>query len=263
MHNFDMMRPTTIADAVAALASDEAQPLGGGQTLIPTMKQRLAAPATLVSTSAIAEMKGVCKDDAGRVCIGGATTHATVAAEAAALYPGLAGLASGIGDPAVRNRGTIGGSLANNDPAACYPAAALGSGATIVTNTREIAADDYFQGMFETALEEGELITEVKFPVPEVSNYQKFLQPASRFALTGVFVAKYADGVRVAVTGASESGVFCWTEAEEALSADFSASAIAGLTVSAEGMIGDLHGTPEYRAHLVKVMTGRAVSAAS
>ena len=263
MHNFEMMRPTTIADAVAALASDEAQPLGGGQTLIPTMKQRLAAPTTLVSTSAIAEMQGVCKDDAGRVCIGGATTHATVAAEAGKYYPGLAGLASGIGDPAVRNRGTIGGSLANNDPAACYPAAALGSGATIVTDKREIAADDYFQGMFETALDEGELVIEVKFPVPEVSNYQKFLQPASRFALTGVFVAKYADGVRVAVTGASESGVFRWAEAETALSADFSASAIAGLTVPSEGMIGDLHGTPEYRAHLVKVMTGRAVAAAS
>ena len=263
MHNFELMKPATIADAVTALSGDEAQPLGGGQTLIPTMKQRLAAPVTLVSTTGIAEMQGVCVNDAGQVCIGGATTHATVAAEASAHYPGLAALAGGIGDPAVRNRGTIGGSLANNDPAACYPAAALGSGATIVTNAREIAADDYFQGLFETALDVGEMITEVRFPVPQASNYQKFLQPASRFALTGVFVARYDDGVRVAVTGASESGVFRWTEAEAALASDFSAGAVAGLSVSAGGMIGDLHGTPEYRAHLVKVLTGRAVSAAA
>ncbi|MCG6904663.1 MAG: FAD binding domain-containing protein [Rhodobacter sp.] len=262
MHNFELVKPTTIADAVAALSGEDAQALGGGQTLIPTMKQRLAAPTTLVSTTGISEMQGVCVDDAGRVCIGGATTHATVAAEAAAHYPGLAALAGGIGDPAVRNRGTIGGSLANNDPSACYPSAALGSGATIVTNSREIAADDFFQGMFETALEEGEIITEVKFPVPQASNYQKFLQPASRFALVGVFVARYADGVRVAVTGASESGVFRWSEAEAALSDSFAASAIGGLSVPADGMIGDLHGTPEYRAHLIGVMTGRAVAAA-
>lgn len=263
MHNFELVKPTTIADAVSALSGEDAQPLGGGQTLIPTMKQRLAAPATLVSTTGIAEMRGVCVDDAGNVCIGGATTHATVAREAAAHYPGLAALANGIGDPAVRNRGTIGGSLANNDPSACYPAAALGSGATIVTNAREIAADDYFTGLFETALEEGEIITEVKFPVPQASNYQKFLQPASRFALVGVFVARFANGVRVAVTGASESGVFRWAEAEAALSADFAASAIRGLSASADGMIGDLHGTPAYRAHLIGVMTGRAVAAAN
>lgn len=263
MHNFELVKPTTIADAVTALSGDEAQPLGGGQTLIPTMKQRLAAPVTLISTTGIAEMQGVCVDDAGRVCIGGATTHASVAAEASAHYPGLAALAGGIGDPAVRNRGTIGGSLANNDPSACYPAAALGSGATIVTNAREITADDYFTGLFETALNEGEIITEVKFPVPQASNYQKFLQPASRFALVGVFVARYGDGVRVAVTGASESGVFRWAAAETALSADFSAGALKGLSAAADGMIGDLHGTPAYRAHLVGVMTGRAVAAAN
>jgi len=263
MHNFELVKPTTIADAVQALSGDEAQALGGGQTLIPTMKQRLADPGTLVSTLGISEMHGVCTDDSGRICIGGATTHAAVAAETAASYPGLSGLASHIGDPAVRNRGTIGGSLANNDPAACYPAAVLGSRATVVTNTREIEADDYFQGMFTTALNEGELITEVKFPVPEVSNYQKFLQPASRFALVGVFVAKFSDGVRVAVTGASNEGVFRWSEAETALSANFSADAISGLSVPSDGMIGDLHGTPEYRAHLIKVMTGRAVAAAS
>lgn len=163
----------------------------------------------------------------------------------------------------MRNRGTIGGSLANNDPAACYPAAALASGATIVTNSREIAADDYFQGMFDTALDEGEIITAVKFPIPQAANYQKFVQPASRFALVGVFVAKSADGVRVAVTGASNEGVFRWTEAETALSANFSASALDGLSVSPDNMIADLHGSPTYRAHLVKVMTGRAVTAAS
>lgn len=262
MYDFDIEKPGSIADAVKALGGDEAQALGGGQTLIPTLKQRLASPSTLVSLAGLSEMVGICTDDGGRLCIGGATTHAAVAADGS--YPGLAGLASHIGDPAVRNRGTIGGSLANNDPAACYPAAALGSGATIVTNTREIAADDYFQGMFETALNEGEIITEVKFPIPEKSNYAKFVQPASRFALVGVFVAKYADGVRVAVTGASESGVHRWTAAEAALSANFSADAVAGLDApNADGLINDLHGSGAYRAHLVKVMTGRAVAAAS
>jgi carbon-monoxide dehydrogenase medium subunit len=260
MYAFDVTRPKTVAEAVAALAGDEAQALGGGQTLIPTLKQRLAAPATLVSLSAIDEMKGVCADG-GTLTIGGGTTHATVAAEASA-YPALAALAANIGDPAVRSRGTIGGSLANNDPSACYPSAALASGATIVTNNREIAADDYFQGLFTTALNEGEIITAVKFPVPEKANYQKFVQPASRFSLVGVFVAKYADGVRVAVTGASENGVFRWTDAEAALSANFSADAVEGLTASADGLINDLHGDAEYRAHLIKVMTKRAVAAA-
>lgn len=261
MYEFEFERPSTIADAAKAMGGDDAQALGGGQTLIPTLKQRLASPGTLVSLGGIDEMKGICKDDAGRLCIGGATTHAAVAADGS--YAALSAMASHIGDPAVRNRGTIGGSLANNDPAACYPAAALGSGATIVTNNREIAADDYFQGMFSTALEDGEIITEVKFPIAEKANYQKFLQPASRFALVGVFVAKYADGVRVAVTGASEEGVHRWSEAEAALSVDFSASSLEGLSVKADGLISDLHGSAAYRAHLVKVMTGRAVSAAS
>ena len=263
MHNFELQRPTTIADAVSALNGEEAQALSGGQTLLPTMKQRLAAPETLVSLTGISEMQGVCTNDAGQICIGGATTHATVAAETASSFPGLSGLASHIGDPAVRNRGTVGGSLANNDPAACYPAAALGTGAIIITNSRQIAADDYFDGMFTTALEDGEIITEVRFPVPEVSNYQKFVQPASRFALVGVFVAKYSDGVRVAVTGASNDGVFRWTEAETALSQAFGTDALANLSVDAGDMISDLHGTPEYRAHLVKVMTSRAVSASA
>lgn len=262
MYNFDFEKPESVADAIAALQGEEAQALGGGQTLIPTLKQRLASPSTLVSLKGIAEMQGVCLGDDGSVCIGGATNHATVAAEAGA-YPALADTAAHIGDPAVRNRGTVGGSLANNDPSACYPAAALGSGATIVTNARQIAADDFFQGMFTTALDEGEIITEVRFPVPEKANYQKFVQPASRFALVGVYVAKYADGVRVAITGASNDGVFRWAEAEAALSANFSASALDGLSLSGDDMISDLHGTGQYRAHLCAVMTKRAVSAAA
>lgn len=262
MYEFEFKRPKSVADAVAALVGEDAQALGGGQTLLPTMKQRLAAPTTLVSLAAISEMKGVSDGDGGRICIGGATTHADVATATAARYPALAALASHIGDPAVRNRGTIGGSLANDDPAACYPAAVLGSGATVVTNAREIAADDYFQGLFTTALDEGEIITEVKFPVPETANYQKFLQPASRFALVGVFVAKFAGAVRVAVTGASEEGVYRWSAAETALSASFSADALDGLSAEAPGMLADMHGSAAYRAHLVGVLTKRAVAAA-
>ncbi len=260
MYNFDVEQPTTVADAAQALGGEDAQALGGGQTLIPTLKARLASPSVLVSLSGVDEMKGVCTGDSGELCIGGATTHATVAREGGA-YPALAGLAGRIGDPAVRNRGTIGGSLANNDPSACYPAGALASGATIVTNTREIGADDYFQGMFSTALEEGEIITEVKFPVPEAAHYEKVLQPASRFPLVAAFVAKFSDGVRVAITGASNDGVFRWAEAEAALSANFSADAIAGLSLDGSNMISDLHGSGEYRAHLVGVTTRRAVAA--
>ncbi|PVA11695.1 carbon monoxide dehydrogenase [Pelagivirga sediminicola] len=261
MYAFEIERPETVEEAIKALSRDEAQPLGGGQTLIPTLKQRLAMPSVLVSLTGIAAMRGICTDDAGLLCIGGGTTHGEVAA-GADKFAGLAMMAAKIGDPAVRNRGTMGGSLANNDPSACWPAAALGAGATIVTDKREIAADDFFQGMFDTARDEGEIITEAKFPVPEKSAYAKFEQPASRFALVAAFVAKYSGGVRVAITGASESGVFRWTEAEEALGRDFGPGALDGLHVEPDGMIGDLHGTPEYRAHLVGVMTRRAVEAA-
>ncbi len=260
MYNFDYEKPSTVADAVAALGDEDAQALGGGQTLIPTLKQRLASPTTLVSLSGISEMQGI-TDEGASITIGGATVHADVASNGA--IAALSDLAGNIGDPAVRNRGTIGGSLANNDPSACYPSAALGLGATIVTNTREIAADDYFQGMFSTALDEGEIITAVKVPKPEAANYQKFEQPASRFALVGVFVAKTSGGVRVAVTGASEEGVFRWTEAEAALNGSFSADALEGMAPDADGMIADLHGTSAYRAHLVGVMTRRAVAACS
>ena len=261
MYNFDFVKPATIANAAMAMAADGAQALAGGQTLIPTMKQRLASPTVLVSLTGIPEMRGVCMADDG-VAIGAATIHAVVAQQAAKYYPALAQLAGNIGDPAVRNKGTLGGSLANNDPSACYPAAVLASAATVHTNKRRIKADDYFQGMFTTALEEAEFITSVTFPVPQKAAYIKFEQPASHFALTAVFVAKYADGVRVAVTGAAENGVFRWADAEAALSTNFAASAIANLTVPSKGMIGDLHGTPAYRANLVKVLTGRAVSAA-
>lgn len=262
MYEFEFEKPTTLADAVQALAAEGAQALGGGQTLLPTMKQRLAMPEKLVSLTGVPELKGVTIEGSS-LTIGGGTPHGVVATEVAGRYPALAQLASHIGDPAVRNRGTIGGSLANNDPSACYPSAVLASGATIVTNAREIAADDYFQGMFTTALDAGEIITAVRFPVPQVANYQKFVQPASRFALVGVFVAKFADGVRVAVTGASEDGVFRWNAAETALTGRFDTSAVDGLSVDPAPMIEDMHGSKAYRAHLVTVLTARAVAAAS
>ncbi len=260
MYPFEITTPLTIDAAVQALQNEEAQPLAGGQTLIPTLKARLAMPEVLVSLTGIKELQSIAERD-GQLCVGAGVTHANLAKQTA-QYPALAALAVDIGDPAVRNRGTIGGSLANNDPAACYPAAALASAATIVTNARAIAADDYFLGMFETALDEGEIITEVRFPIPQAAYYAKFTQPASRFALVGVFVARFADAVRVAVTGASEEGVFRWLDAETALSQAFSAQALDGLTVPTEGMMDDIHGTPDYRAHLIAVLTKRAVIAA-
>ncbi|HEU0221763.1 MAG TPA: FAD binding domain-containing protein [Paracoccaceae bacterium] len=259
MYEFEFVKPASLAEAVAALKAEDAKALGGGQTLIPTLKQRLAKPSRLVSLTGLAELVGI-SEAGGILTVKGATPHAEVTRVAA--FPALAAMAAHIGDPAVRNRGTIGGSLANNDPAADYPAAVLATGATIVTNAREIEADDFFQGLFTTALEEDEIITAVKFPIPEKANYQKFPQPASRFALTGSFVAKYPSGVRVAVTGASEQGVFRWSAAEAALTASFSPQALDALTVDPNGLIGDIHGSPEYRANLVKVLTKRAVQAA-
>jgi carbon-monoxide dehydrogenase medium subunit len=263
MYNFDYVKPGSVADAVKALAAEDAQPISGGQTLLPTLKQRLGKPTALVDLTKIPGLTGI-EVSADAVTIKGATTHAAVAAHEGVrkAIPALAHLAAHIGDPAVRNRGTIGGSVANNDPAACYPSAVLALGATVMTSAGDIAADDFFQGMFATALEPGAIVTGVKFPIPQKAAYQKFVQPASRFALTGVFVAKFASGVRVAVTGASQSGVFRWTEAEAALSASFTPEAVEKLTVDASDMIGDIHGSPDYRAHLVKVMTKRAVAAA-
>lgn len=263
MYNFDYVKSASVADAVAALSEEGTQPISGGQTLLPTLKQRLGMPSTLVDLSTIAELKGISVAD-GKVVIKGATRHVEVetSAEVKAAFPALAALAGGIGDPQVRNKGTIGGSVANNDPSACYPSACLGTGATIMTSGGDFAADEFFQGMFTTALPEGQIVTGVSFPIPEKASYQKFVQPASRFAMVGVFVAKFANEVRVAVTGASEEGVFRWTDAEAQLAGNFSAEAIADLTVSPEGMIADIHGSSEYRAHLIGVMTRRAVAAA-
>ena len=263
MYPTNYHKASTIEDAVAALgAGDDAKILAGGQTLIATMKQRLAEPSDLVDIRGIPGLSGV-SSDGGTLTIGAATTHAEVAgnADVAALCPALVTLASGIGDPAVRHQGTIGGSLANNDPAADYPAAVLALGATIVTNTREIAADDFFDGLFETALQDGEIITSVKFPVAESTGYAKFPQPASRFALVGVFVANTKSGARVAVTGAGENGVFRHAGLESALGADWSSDAAGGVSTSAEGLMSDIHASAEYRAHLVGVMAKRAVSA--
>lgn len=254
-------KPASVADAVAALGSaDDAKVLAGGQTLLPTMKQHLAAPSDLVDIRGLDGMVGV-TDNGDSLTIGAATTHAEVAATATAI-PALASLAAGIGDPAVRHMGTIGGSLANNDPAADYPAAALGLGATIVTNAREIAADDFFEGMFTTALEDDEIITAVRFPKPKRAGYAKFRNPASRYALVGAFVADTGSGVRVAITGAGADGVFRHDGLESALGGNFSADAVSGVAVSSDGLLSDMHADAAYRANLISVMTKRAVEAA-
>lgn len=263
MHNFAFHRPASVADAVKAVAAaSDGKIIAGGQTLLPTLRQRLASPSDLVDLGAIADLKGI-KAEGDGVTIGAMTTHAEVASSAIVqgTIPALAHLAAHIGDRQVRARGTLGGSLANNDPAADYPAAVLGLGATIRTNKREIKADDYFQGMFTTALEDGEIITAVHFPKPEKAAYEKFVQPASRFALVGVFVAKTKSGVRVAVTGAGQEGVFRAKEVEAAL-ANFTADAAKGAKVPAGHLNSDLHGSADYRAHLISVLAGRAVAAA-
>ncbi len=262
MYAFTYHQPKNVA-AAAALLGDDAKILAGGQTLLPTMKQRLAAPTAIVDLTKISELSGVSREG-NDIVIGAMTRHADVATSAAVAQaiPALAALAGMIGDPAVRARGTIGGSLANNDPAADYPAAALALGATIVTNTREIAAEAFFKGLFETALEAGEIITKVRFPIPRKAAYVKFPNPASRYALVGVFVAKTAGGVRVAVTGAGASGVFRATQVEAALAGNFAASALAGVTAPATGLNSDLHADAAYRAHLIVVLAKRAVAAA-
>lgn len=264
MYEFDYLRPATLSEAKSARHEDEdAVFLAGGQTLLHTMKARLAMPSTVISLAAIEALRGVTVRDDGGVTFGAMCTHAEIA-HSAQIPTALADLAGNIGDPAVRNKGTIGGSLANNDPSACWPAAVLACDAVIVTDRRRIAADDFFDGLFTTSLDEGELICTIEFPATARTGYAKFEQPASRFALVGVFVAQAADGaVRVAVTGASEEGVFRWSEAEAALSANFEAAALSDLTMQADAMIADVHGTPAYRAHLVRVMTERAVAAAN
>lgn len=263
MYDFAYQKPASLADAVRALASDdEAKALAGGQTLIPVLKQRLNKPTTLVDLSKLGLTGITVTGDS--VTIGAMTNHATVAASADVkrAIPALAALAGGIGDIQVRNRGTIGGSMANNDPSACYPSAALALGATITTNKRSINADDYFQGMFTTALEPGELVTSVSFPIPAKAAYVKFKNPASRYAMVGVFVATGPKGVRVAVTGAGQGGVFRHTAAEAALASSFSPAALTGVSIAPDNMNSDIHASAPYRAHLVGVITRRAVTAA-
>ena len=263
MYTFEYHRPESLSGAVADLANPDAKALAGGMTLLPTMKQRLASPAALIDLKSVHELAGIAREG-DNLAIGAMTRHADVARSnvVQAAIPALAVLAGGIGDPHVRNMGTIGGSVANNDPSADYPAGALALGATIVTNKRRISAKDFFTGLFETALESGELITQVIFPIPQRAAYMKFANPASRYALVGVFVAKTAGGVRVAVTGAGSNGVFRLSEFEAALDANFSPAALNGLSVPASGLNSDLHADADYRAHLIGVMARRAVAAA-
>jgi carbon-monoxide dehydrogenase medium subunit len=261
MQGFDYQTPSSVADAAKAAAAGDAKILAGGQSLLAAMRLGLAAPSALVDLGGIAALKGI-KVAGDTVTIGAMTTHAEVAAskEVAKAIPALAALAAGIGDRQVRNRGTIGGALANNDPAADYPAAVLGLGATVKTDRREIAADAFFKGLYETALQDGEVITSVSFPLPQKAGWQKFKQPASRFAIVGVFVSKSASGVRVAVTGAGPC-VFRSKALEDRLAADFSAKACEGVKVDAAGLNSDLHGSAEYRAALIPVLAARAVAA--
>ncbi|WP_085025690.1 FAD binding domain-containing protein [Ensifer aridi] len=265
MYDTNYHRASSIDEAVNIMAAAaEGKYLSGGMTLIPTMKQRLAAPSDLVDLRHIAEMKGIAVD--GRsVRIGAASTHEEVATSAAlaAVCPAICRLAAHIGDPHVRHMGTIGGSIANNDPAADYPAAMLALDAVIVTDRREISAGDFFTGLFETALEDGEIITAVRFEAPARAAHQKFPNPASRYAMTGVFVVRRDDGgVRVAVTGAGSDGVFRHPGLEAALAANWSPDAVANVMVDATDLLSDLHASAAYRANLVKVMTKRAVAAA-
>ncbi|MBX9457925.1 MAG: xanthine dehydrogenase family protein subunit M [Rhizobium sp.] len=263
MKSFTYHKPATIADAVALLSiSDTGSPLAGGMTLLPTMKQRLASPETIVDLSGIVALRGI-RLEGDALVIGAMTRHADVAASdlVAAKLPGLARLAARIGDQQVRHRGTIGGSVANNDPAADYPSAILALDAEIITDRRRIAADDFFLGMFETALEPGEIITGFRIPIPEMSAYSKFGNPASRYALAGVFVAKTASGIRVAVTGAGSS-VFRPADIENALGASFTPEALDRISIDATSLLSDIHADREYRAHLVMVMAKRAVALA-
>lgn len=262
MNDFQFHRPSTVKDAISALKkASDGKYLGGGQSLLPVMKLGLAAPTDLVALAGVADLSGI-RVEGKELVIGAATTHAEVAASPVVqkAIPALAGLAEHIGDPQVRHRGTLGGSLAHNDPSADYPAAVLALGATVQTDRRRIGADDYFRGMYATALEPDEIVTAVRFPIPEKAAYAKFPHPASRFALVGVMVAKGPDGVRVAVTGAGP-GVFRATPFEKALSGRFSADALASASVPAAGLTSDPFGSADYRAHLVGVMARRAVAA--
>ena len=261
MYAFEYLRANSLAEAGAMLAQHpEAKLLAGGQTFIPTLKARLAQPTHVVDLARIKDLAGI-TSAGGALTIGAMTRHVEVAESSVVkgAIPALAALALQIGDQQVRNRGTLGGSMANNDPAADYPAAVLALNATIITTQREIAADDYFQGMFSTALEEGEIVKAIRFPIPKRAAYSKFHHPASGYAMAGAFVADGAGGVRVAITGAGASGVFRWAEAEAALAKNFAAAALAGLKIDDGICITDLHAGADYRAHLAAVMTRRAV----
>lgn len=264
MYDFAYHKPSSVADAVAARSgAEDGTYVAGGMTLVPTLKQRLAQPSDLVDLGGVGELTGI-SVSGDTVTIKAMTTHAAVAnsAEVQSAIPALAALAGGIGDPQVRNRGTIGGSIANNDPAADYPAACLALGATIKTDKREMSANDFFTGLFETALDDGEMIVSVSFPKPEKAAYEKFDNPASRYALVGVFVAKTGGGVKVAVTGAGQDGVFRVPDMESALASNWSAGAVEGIAVDAEELNADIHASAEYRSHLITVMAKRAVTAA-
>ena len=265
MYQTTYHRASSVDEATSLFAKGtEAKYLAGGHTLIPVMKQRLASPSDVIDIGKIKDLVGI-EVTGDAVTIKAATTHYDVANSAAVqkAIPALAHLASTIGDPAVRHRGTIGGSLANNDPAADYPAAVLALGATVTTNKRTIAAGDFFKGLFTTALDDGEMITQVSFPIPAKAGYSKFPHPASRFALTGVFAVKTKAGdVRIAVTGAFQSGVARVGAIETALKANWAASALDGVTVSADNLMSDIHAAADYRANLIKVMAQRAVTAA-
>jgi aerobic carbon-monoxide dehydrogenase medium subunit len=258
-------RPSSIDEAAALFAKGaESKYLAGGHTLIPVMKQRLAAPSDVIDLARIKELVGI-EVSGDMLIIKAATTYYDIlqSADAGKAIPAIVHLTSVLGDPAVRHRGTIGGSIANNDPAADFPAALLALGATVKTNKRSIAADDFFKGLFSTALEDGEIITQVAFPIPAKAAYAKMRHPASRFALTGVFVAKTKSGdVRVTATGASQSGVIRVPAIEAALQANWSAASLDGVQISADGLLSDIHGSPDYRANLIKVMAQRAVAEA-
>jgi carbon-monoxide dehydrogenase medium subunit len=264
MYAFEYVRANSVRGAASALAKHEdSKILAGGHTLIPTMKQRLASPSALIDLGGVKDLAGI--EQRGRsLVIGAMTTHAAVAASdvVKAAIPALADLAHMIGDPAVRARGTIGGAIANNDPAADYPAACVGLNAVIVTNQRKITAGDFFKGLYETALEPGEIVVRVMFKPPSRAAYMKFRNPASRFALVGVFVAKKGSEIRVAVTGAGSQGVFRWQAAEEALAKRFNPKSLEGLKISAANLNSDIHASADYRAHLIGVMTQRAVTKA-
>jgi aerobic carbon-monoxide dehydrogenase medium subunit len=262
MYAFEFKKPASLDEAVQLLGGDaDAKLMAGGQTFIPTLKQRLAQPTAVIALAGLGELKGI-KEEAGGVTIGAMTTHGAVASSDVVkrVIPSLADLAQHIGDPQVRNMGTLGGSIANNDPAADYPGALLALDATVRTNKREIAAADFLTGMFETALADDEIVREVHFKKPDVGSYQKFRNPASRYAIVGSYVVRHGGGVRVAITGAGPCA-FRWSDAETALASSFSADAVAGLTVDAGNLNADIHASADYRAHLVKVMTQRAIKA--